>query len=116
MQIELEIVAQFLPAAGKSVNDRTREPGAVLPEDRQETCVGVPLVEEHWQAELAGQRKLLLEHRFLYRARREIAVEIEARLADRHHQRIGREIAQRIDTARSRIFGVVRVNAGRRAQ
>ncbi len=94
MQPQRQTLVQLLVGAGEAVQHGSRQSGQPGPQDLDETGVRIAAVEKHRHPELGGQCQLGVEYRVLHRAGGEIAVVVETALADGHHLRQRRQLAQ----------------------
>ena len=112
MAIQIQVVEQGLALIGEAVHHGG---GQLVPpgfQNRQETVVGVALMQEHRLAGVGGQRQLRFEGAFLIVPGGKIAVEVQAHFTGRRHLGKGQQPGQCLLGAGVEKTGVVRVNAG----
>ena len=96
------------------MHDPARLANALGRQQRQRLFVGVAAVDDHGLSNPARQRQLGAERALLRVAGRQVAEEVEPRLADGDHPRRGREPLDLLERGGVRGRGIVWMNADRR--
>jgi hypothetical protein len=116
VEVEVEVVEQLALVAGEAVRDGARDAVPHRLEHRDQVVVRLALVQEQRLA--GGQREpdLALEREQLRRARRVVAVVVEAGFAHGAHARIREQRPELALGVGGELRGVVRVHPGRGVQ
>jgi hypothetical protein len=116
-ETELEIGDELVPISSEAMRDGTvRESAAMLAEYRDEVCVRVTLMQEHWLANTLGNFKLARERFSLDIARGKVAEVIQAAFADCDGLRMASHLFERARELCGELRCVMRMYAGRGKQ
>lgn len=112
----VDVGARLRGIARETVHDAAHARAPFGSQDAREILEGIAVVEDQRQVRVACDRDLRTEHVLLRVSRAVIVIIVEAGFADRDDALVAYERSEGCGDVRRRVFGFVRMNAGRGVQ